>query len=97
MQREGALDAHPEGLLADGERLARAGPLPLDHDPLEDLDPRALALDHLEMDTHGVSRLELREIVAQLGALELFDDLAHRKCGRSRRGMLAGDLVAQSH
>src|SRR4029079_402901 len=58
VQRERALDADPEGVLADGERLAHAGALALDHDPLEDLDPLAVALDHPEVHAHGVARLE---------------------------------------
>src|SRR5207249_1210484 len=58
VEREGPLDTHPERLLADGEGLARAGALSLDHDPLVDLDPAPLALDHLEMDADGIPGLE---------------------------------------
>src|SRR5206468_10303744 len=58
VERERPLDADAEGLLAYGERLARSGPLALDHDALVDLDPPALALDHLKVDAHGVPRLE---------------------------------------
>src|SRR4051794_31298256 len=50
VQRERPLDADAERLLADGERLADAGALLLDHDPFEDLDAPALSLDHLEVD-----------------------------------------------
>ena len=89
MQRERALDADAEGLLADGERLAGTGALALDHDPLEDLDPLALALDHPEMDANRVPGLELRDVVAQLGALECLDDLAHKRGPAGRGGMLA--------
>ena len=89
MERERPLDADAEGLLADGERLAHARALALDHDPLEDLEAAPLALDHLEMDAHGVARLELRDTVAQLGALEILDDLAHKKVARRPRGMVA--------
>src|SRR3954451_16973244 len=59
VQRECPLDADAERLLADGERLADAGALLLDHDPLEDLDAPALSLDHLEVDADRVPRLEL--------------------------------------
>src|SRR5204862_4745428 len=81
VERERPLDTDAEGLLADSERLARAGPLALEDDSLEDLDPVALALDHLEVDADGVPRLELRKTLAQLGALEAVDHVAHRKEG----------------
>src|SRR5262249_10885408 len=81
MQRERPLDADAEGVLAHGERLTGAGTLALDHDPLEDLDPLAVALDDLEVNAHGVPRLESRHLT-QLGALELLDDRAHRKTPR---------------
>jgi hypothetical protein len=70
-----------ERLLADGKRLAGPGALALDHDALEDLDALPLALDHLEMDADRVPRLELRDVTAQLGALECFDHLAHKRIG----------------
>ncbi len=70
MKRERSLDPDAERLLPDREGLPRARSLALDHDSLEDLDPLPLALDHLEMDPHGVARLELRDVGAQLCALE---------------------------
>src|SRR5712691_3583056 len=79
VERERALDADTKGLLPDGERLAGTGALALDHDPLEHLDALPLALDHLEMYPDRVSRLELRDVVTQLGALESLDHLAQRK------------------
>ena len=88
MERERALDADAEGLLADGERLARTGALALDHDPLEYLDALALALDHLEVHTHGVARLEAGHL-AQLRALDVLDDRAHVKRGRRPGGIVA--------
>ena len=69
VQREHALDADAEGLLAHGERLARAVALALDHDALEDLHAPARALDHLEVDLHAVARREARN-AAQLRALD---------------------------
>src|SRR5581483_217695 len=81
VERERPLDTDAERLLAHGERLAHAGALPLEHDPLEHLEAPPLALDHLEVDADGVSRLEPRD-GAQLGALEVLDDVAHRKVGR---------------
>jgi hypothetical protein len=50
VERKGSLDPDAEGLLADGEGLARPAPLPLDHDALEDLGPLTVALDDLEVD-----------------------------------------------
>src|SRR6266498_5330032 len=87
---ERPLDADAERLLAYGERLAHPSTLPLDHDSLEDLEAAPLALDHLEMHAHGVTRLELRNAVAQLRALEFLDDLAHTKRGRWPGGIVAG-------
>ena len=59
-----------------------AGALALDHDPLEDLDAPAAALDHLEVHADGVARLEARDVLAQLRLLDALDDRAH---GRRRR------------
>ena len=55
MHGERALHAHAEGLLADGEGLARAVALALDHHALEHLGALARALDDLEMDLHAVA------------------------------------------
>jgi hypothetical protein len=79
MQRERSLDAHSEGLLAHGERLAHARPLALDHDALEDLEAAARAFDHLEVHPHGVARLEAGQVGAQLALLDALDDRAHSK------------------
>ena len=73
VQRERALHADAERLLADGEGLARAAALALDHDALEDLGAAARALDDLEVHPHAVARLEDGD-AAQLGALDAFDD-----------------------
>ena len=85
MQGEGALHADTERLLADGERLADARALPLDHDALVHLHTPALALDHLEVHAHGVSGLEARNL-AQLGALDGIDDVAHKEEARRAEG-----------
>src|SRR5207253_9446840 len=94
VKRERPLDADAERLLAHGEGLARARPLPLDADALEHLNARALALDDAEVDAHGVARLEPGQVAAQLAALELLDDLAHRERGPKARAMLANRLAA---
>src|SRR6185369_17697350 len=78
MERERPLDPDAERLLADGERLAGTRPLALDHDALVDLHAAAGALDHLEVDANRVPRLEPGHL-AQLGALDRLDDVAHRK------------------
>jgi hypothetical protein len=70
VERERSLHPHSERLFADRERLADTGPLALDHDPLEGLESAPLALDHLEVHTHGVARLEARQIGPQLALLE---------------------------
>src|SRR5919198_5834291 len=79
VQRERPLDADTERLLAHGERFTCACALALEHDSFEDLNALTLALDHLEVNAHGVPRLELRNPVAQLRALEAVDDVAHRE------------------
>src|SRR3954469_3584724 len=91
MQRERTLDANAERVLPDGERLTCTGTLPLDHDPLEDLDPLAGPFDHAEMHAHGVARLELRDF-AQLTALDVLDDGAHGEEG-PKAATIVADLV----
>jgi hypothetical protein len=54
---------------------------------------RGAALDHLEVHAHGVARLEARH-VAQLGALEVLDDVAHGK--RAGRPTAKGSESARS-
>ena len=56
VERERALDADAEGLLADREGLAHPLALALDHDALEDLRTAARALDDLEVDLDAVTR-----------------------------------------
>ena len=73
MHGKRALDPDAEGVLAHREGLASARALALDHDALEHLDAPPLALDHLEMDANRVPRLELRDVVAQLTALDDVD------------------------
>ena len=65
MDGERPLDPDAERLLADGERLACARALPLDHDPFEDLHAPARALDHLKMHADGVARLEAGNVLAR--------------------------------
>ncbi len=76
VQREHALDADPEGLLAHRERLARTVTLALDDDTLEDLHAAASTLDHLEVDLDAVAGREAGD-AAQLRALDGCDNAAH--------------------
>jgi hypothetical protein len=76
VQRECALDPHPERLFADREGLPHAAALAPDHDPLEYLRTATRALDDLKVDPNAVTRLEDGH-AAQLGALEAFDDARH--------------------
>src|SRR5207249_1027739 len=78
VQRERPLDADAGGDLPHGERLAHARALALDDDPVEHLDAAARALDHLEVNANGVAGLEERHF-AQLSALDVLNDVAHRK------------------
>jgi len=77
VERERSLYADAERLLAHGEGLASTGALALDHDALEDLHAAALALDHLEVDAHGVARFEPGAIAAQLALFEVLNDPVH--------------------
>src|SRR3954467_4369352 len=70
VHREGALDADAEADLADGEGLADAAALTADDDALEDLDARAVALDHADVDLHGVPGAEVGDVVAQRVGVE---------------------------
>src|SRR5262249_32756943 len=88
VERERALDANAERVLADGERLACTGALALDHDALEHLDALPRAFDDLEVHAHGVARLETGHF-AQLTALDVLDDRAHVERGRRPSGMVA--------
>src|SRR3954451_16053350 len=76
VQRERALHADAEGLLAHREGLAHALALALDDNALEDLRASARALDDLEVHLQAVAGLETGD-AAQLCALEGIDDRAH--------------------
>ena len=84
VEREGPLDADSEGVLADGEGLAGAAALALDHDALEHLGPAAVALDHLEVDPHAVAGAELGALLEN-ALLEALDDCAHGALGAGVR------------
>src|SRR3954451_22596448 len=77
VQREGPLDAHAEGDLADGEGAADPGSLDADADTLEDLQSRAVALDDLDVHLEGVAGAERGKVVAPRGSSERVDDVGH--------------------
>src|SRR3954471_814842 len=76
VQRERALDADAEGLLADREGLPHPLALALDDHALEDLRAAPRALDDLEVDLHAIPGLEAGD-ATQLRALEGVDYGAH--------------------
>src|ERR1051326_7595282 len=63
-QRKHALDALAVGNLADREALVQAMAGAADADALVGLDAGAVAFDHLDVDDHGVARLEVRNGLA---------------------------------
>src|SRR6478672_2421752 len=79
MQGESPLHSDPEGLLAHGEGLTRAGALPLQHDPLEDLGAAPAALDHLEVDPDAIAGAEGGNPLLELAPLDAVDDAAHSR------------------
>src|SRR5699024_12778567 len=72
---DGALHADAEGDLADGEGLADAGALALDHDATEDLHAGLAALDDLQVHVDGVTCAGLCDIVAQLCCIDLVKNM----------------------
>ena len=89
VERERPLDADAGGDLPHRERLADARALALDDDPVEHLDATTRALDHLEVNADGVAGLEVRHL-AQLGALEILNDVAHKKMAGRPTGKGSG-------
>src|SRR4051794_13685623 len=70
VDRERPLDADAEADLPHRERLARPGTLAADNGTLEDLDPLAVALHDPHVHLEGVAGRELRDVVAQAGAID---------------------------
>src|SRR5215470_6383254 len=83
IEREHALDALAIGDLANREVLVEARARAADADALVSLDAALLALDHLDVDEHGVARLEVGDVLAggKLRYLLLFEllDQVHGK------------------
>src|SRR6185437_7697473 len=76
VERERALHADAEGLLAHGERLPGAMALALDHDALKHLGAASRALDDLKVHAEPVPSVE-RGYPAELRSLQAVDDCAH--------------------
>src|SRR5207245_6354370 len=65
VQREGPLDADPEGHLAHGERLAQPPALTPYRDALEDLDPLPASLRDPHVHAQGVARTKVGHVLAR--------------------------------
>ena len=65
VHREGSLDADLEADLTHGEGLANAVTLATDDDALENLDPRARALDDVHVHLDVVTGTEIRNVGAE--------------------------------
>ena len=72
---EGTLHTNTEGNLTDGEGLADAGVLTLDHNTTENLHTGLGALDDLDVNVEGVTGAELWNIVAQLCCIDLVENM----------------------
>ena len=77
MQREGALDAHAVGNLANGVGLTGSGTGAGDHDALEHLHTGLVAFDDLHVNLHSVASAEVGNVVAQRGGVDGIEGL-HR-------------------
>ena len=72
---EGSLNTDAVAYAANGEGLADAAALHLDDDAFKVLKPLAVALNDLDLNTHGVADLELGEVGTKLLFFELSDDV----------------------
>ena len=70
MQREGALDAHAVGNLANGVGLTGSGTGAGDYDALEHLHTGFVAFDDLHVNLHSVASAEVGNVVAQRGGVD---------------------------
>ena len=77
MQREGALDAHAVGNLANGVGLTGSGTGAGDYDALEHLHTGFVAFDDLHVNLHSVASAEVGNVVAQRGGVDGIEGL-HR-------------------
>ena len=64
MHREGPLDADAVAFLSDGEGLADAPTGATQHHTLEHLNTLLVAFDDLDVDLNGVTRAEVRDVIA---------------------------------
>src|SRR5687768_7026782 len=78
MHHEGALDADAAGDAANGDGLVQAAAAHPHHGALEDLNPLAASFDHLHRDADRVAGGDLRDVGAELLALELLDGVHGR-------------------
>ncbi len=73
MHREDPFDAYAEADLANGEGLTNATALASDNNTFESLGTFPSTLDNTHVHVHGVPWTEVRDVIAQLGALDLID------------------------
>ena len=99
MQREGALDAHAEGDLADRERLSEASAGTPDDDALEHLHALSARFHDPRMHLDGVAGAEHRQSLAQVRLLDEIGGVHGGEQGYQRdlsarsRGVCAGTMV----
>src|SRR5262249_22734970 len=73
MDGEDPLDAHPVGGLAHREGLPATTSASTEHGALEHLDALLVALDHADVDAHGITRFEGGKALAELFRLDAVD------------------------
>jgi hypothetical protein len=75
VDREYALHAFAVGNLADSESGVHSGTAAGDHEAGEDLDTLFATFNNAAMDLHGISDIELGDILFQLLCFDLLDDI----------------------
>ena len=75
MYGEHTFDADAVRNSADSEHFAHAATLTTDNNALENLDTFAVAFNDFCVDTNGIAGCKLRNVFAQLFALNKFDDI----------------------
>ena len=75
MYREHALNADAVRNSADGEHFAHAATLTTNDDAFKNLNTFAVAFDDFCMDTDGIARRKIRNVVTELFLFNKFDDV----------------------
>src|SRR5699024_8428306 len=84
-------DADAEGELAHAEGLTQAAALASEHDALEDLDARAVALDDVHVHLDGVAGAEVRHVLerGRVDRIQFLHGVPSRACLGSRACVVA--------